>query len=322
MSDRDTYPKRPSHLRHKYCRLLARTAAAQDIGVPSAWMCTVIAHLEDVQRYRTPISFWNNQLMLVLGTRRPDTFREWRSKAVEAGWLHYENRGPRRPGLYWVTIPPQFRDIPDGCFDDSDIDALNTENVLGDAGAGCSSSTETVDDHVSDTVHGPVSSSVHPPGPPPNTLNPSPERDTADASAHQNVRKKSSNGKPGRADWIQYGTELGMPANGVDEAWDHFEGNGWKTGRNQVKDWRACLRNWQCRQERWAGNGRNSMPAMATTASRRIAGKLGQPDAATDPFVVQTANMLDAGTLSQADVSGPRSWRRITPESPWPTSAG
>lgn len=26
--------------------------------------------------------------------------------------------------------------------------------------------------------------------------------------------------------------------------WNHYESNGWKVGRNQMKDWKATVRNW------------------------------------------------------------------------------
>jgi hypothetical protein len=39
------------------------------------------------------------------------------------------------------------------------------------------------------------------------------------------------------------------------EAWfDYFEGNGWKTGKNQVKDWKATARTWMRNKGKFSGN--------------------------------------------------------------------
>jgi hypothetical protein len=37
--------------------------------------------------------------------------------------------------------------------------------------------------------------------------------------------------------------------------WDYYESNGWRVGRNPMKDWRATVRQWQSRNQRGEGNG-------------------------------------------------------------------
>ena len=36
--------------------------------------------------------------------------------------------------------------------------------------------------------------------------------------------------------------------------YNYYEGNGWKVGRNPMKDWKATLRNWARNNEKWNGN--------------------------------------------------------------------
>ena len=39
-----------------------------------------------------------------------------------------------------------------------------------------------------------------------------------------------------------------------DRFYNYYEGNGWKVGRNPMKDWKATLRNWARNNEKWNGN--------------------------------------------------------------------
>jgi hypothetical protein len=60
-------------------------------------------------------------------------------------------------------------------------------------------------------------------------------------------RKGDARGKPirpTRDDVVAYCAERG---NGVDpEQWfDHYESNGWRVGRNPMKDWKAAVRKWE-----------------------------------------------------------------------------
>lgn len=41
---------------------------------------------------------------------------------------------------------------------------------------------------------------------------------------------------------------------GCDRFYNYYEGNGWKVGRNPMKDWKATLRNWARNNEKWNGN--------------------------------------------------------------------
>ena len=45
------------------------------------------------------------------------------------------------------------------------------------------------------------------------------------------------------------------------QAWvDHYESNGWKVGKNPMKDWRAAIRTWEKSEFGGNGNGRKASP--------------------------------------------------------------
>jgi hypothetical protein len=115
-----TYPSRHPYFAHRYCRLLTKTCAAQDIGHVAFVLCVTIAHLEDAKRYKRPVTFFNEQLMPLIGVTKWESLDRARQRASQAGWLHYEAgaRGQRMPGLYWVEIPPQLDGMDDAPCDE------------------------------------------------------------------------------------------------------------------------------------------------------------------------------------------------------------
>ncbi len=115
-----TYPRnRPKFYAHRYCRLLTKTCAAQEIGHIAFCLCVTIAMLEDSKRYKGPVTFYNGQLLPLVGVAKWESLDSARNSAIAAGWLHYVPGGTRRPGLYWVTIPSELDDIPDSACDET-----------------------------------------------------------------------------------------------------------------------------------------------------------------------------------------------------------
>ena len=115
-----SYPKRPPFFANRYCRLLAKTCAAQEIGANAFVLCVTIAMLEDVKRYTGPVTFYNGQLLPIVGLSKWESLERARDRALAAGWLQYVpgNRGKRLPGRYWVMIPIGFDTLEYSPFDE------------------------------------------------------------------------------------------------------------------------------------------------------------------------------------------------------------
>ena len=66
-----TYPRnRPKFFAYRYTRLLVKTCAMQEIGHIAFALCVAIVHTEDAKRYKGPVTFFNGQLMPIIGVRR------------------------------------------------------------------------------------------------------------------------------------------------------------------------------------------------------------------------------------------------------------
>lgn len=107
------YPKRSTHFAHKLVRLMLHSCAAQEIGPDGFLVVTAIAHAEDAKRYSGPVTYWNEQLLPILGFGSWGQLDRARKRAIEAGWLHYECGGKGKVGKYWATVPSHLVESPD-----------------------------------------------------------------------------------------------------------------------------------------------------------------------------------------------------------------
>lgn len=114
----ETYPKRPSHFAHKFCRIMMRCCVAQDIGPDAAYMLTQIVHTEDAAHYRRAVRFFNDQLVAACGFANVKALQRARDKAVASGWLHYEEGARSRPAIYWAMIPEWAAEVDSGPMDE------------------------------------------------------------------------------------------------------------------------------------------------------------------------------------------------------------
>lgn len=109
------YPRnRDYKFAHRFVRLLAKTVAINEIGPSGFVLLTMIAMTEHSRFYKSPPTFFNGQLLQFLGNLSDDALCRLRKRCVDAGWLHYERSHKREAGIYWVVIPLQYEDIPDG----------------------------------------------------------------------------------------------------------------------------------------------------------------------------------------------------------------
>jgi hypothetical protein len=118
-SNESSYPTRPRYFAHRYCRLLTKTCACQELGHIAFCLCVTVALQEDSKRYKGPVTYFNEQLMPLIGVRKWDALDQARKRAMEHGWLRYESGGRRSPGRYWVTIPDGLEDLDDAPCDES-----------------------------------------------------------------------------------------------------------------------------------------------------------------------------------------------------------
>ena len=111
------YPQRPPMFANRLCRLLAKTCAANEIGTDAFTLVVNVVMTEDAKRYTGAVTFTNEQLMPICGFGGRDRLNNARTKAMRAGWIHYEPGRKGIPGRYWATIPEQYREIRDGSCD-------------------------------------------------------------------------------------------------------------------------------------------------------------------------------------------------------------
>jgi hypothetical protein len=107
------YPKRQSHWAHKLVRLMLHSCAAQEIGPDGFTLVVAIAHAEDAKRYSAPVTYWNEQLIPILGFNSWGQLDRARKKAIDGGWLNYEAGGKGKVGKYWTLCPDSLADAPD-----------------------------------------------------------------------------------------------------------------------------------------------------------------------------------------------------------------
>ena len=64
-------------------RLLTRECVAQELGGEACWMLMVILGLQHVTEYRRPVTFYNGQLMSLLGIHSEKKLARIRQSAIE-----------------------------------------------------------------------------------------------------------------------------------------------------------------------------------------------------------------------------------------------
>jgi hypothetical protein len=69
-------------------------------------------------------------------------------------------------------------------------------------------------------------------------------------SNNESKNKEREGLRPTHAEWIAFAKEIGWRQTDAESAFDYYQSNGWKVGgKAAVKDWRACARNCQRRNQ-------------------------------------------------------------------------
>ena len=72
---------------------------------------------------------------------------------------------------------------------------------------------------------------------------------------NNNIKKEREGLRPTHSEWIAFANDIGWKQTDAESAFDYYESNGWKVGEKAaVKDWRACARNCQRRNQQPKGN--------------------------------------------------------------------
>lgn len=91
----------------------------------------------------------------------------------------------------------------------------------------------------------------------------------SDAASVNALKKRTATfSKPTVPDIIGYVLEIGSTVD-AKSFWDYYESNGWRVGRNPMKDWRATVRQWQSRNQQGNQHGNGSTRKPINTAQAR-----------------------------------------------------
>lgn len=112
------YPKREKFFAMKFIRLMAKTCVANELGPRAFTLLSVVVTTEDAASYRRPVTFWDGQLIPLVGADNQKQLASTRLKCVQAGWLCYQHGTKGIPGRYFVTIPGNASNIDDYSSDE------------------------------------------------------------------------------------------------------------------------------------------------------------------------------------------------------------
>lgn len=132
----ESYPQRPPYFSMKFTRLLVKACVANEHGPQVFTLLATVAATEDSAKYQRAVTFYDSQLMPLIGANSQDTLARVRSRAVAAGWLAYKPGRKGVPGSYWVTIPATAEAFTDAPVDEHPEEdrAVSTAPVRSKAG--------------------------------------------------------------------------------------------------------------------------------------------------------------------------------------------
>lgn len=213
-----TYPadRKNSGYFARFAKALFRSDAVARIGADAVLLALFVAAEEDREHYRQPPQIWREQIMDRLQLRSPKRVLSVRSAAVEAGIVHYQPGTRTTPPTYWTLTP----------------DWLDRHVPKRNAKTATRSETERETERVAERVAERFL-----------TLLPSDPKKKSARTAAKDPKAKTFQ-PPTLEEVATYCRDRG---NQVDaQAWlDHYQANGWRVGRNPMRDWQAAVRTWE-----------------------------------------------------------------------------
>lgn len=240
------YPQREKFFAMKFTRILMQSRIVNEIGCDACLLIVHVASIEDAIHYSGPVSFWNSQLMDVMGFNSPKQLNRARQRAVDAGWLTYHRDGTRSVGHYFVSVPDRYKSLKGANSDQPDGESILSENGTNQGANedGILSENGTNSGTNSGTNRGALPIPVPIPVPkrdaPPRFVPPNLEA----VKAYCRDRKNSVD---------------------AEKFLDHYTANGWVQGKGKpIRDWQAAVRTWERNGLASNGTSANGKPSTYT----------------------------------------------------------
>ena len=125
----EKYPEREQFFANRFIRLMVKCCVANEIGSNAFSLLTIIVSTEDASHYRRGVTFYDGQLMPLLGITSNKTMYRIRKRAIELGWLHFEPGHKGKASTYWVLIPKYAENLDDYPTDEGHDEHLYVDSV-------------------------------------------------------------------------------------------------------------------------------------------------------------------------------------------------
>jgi hypothetical protein len=125
------YPERPDQFAWQFMRLLTyvNLSGGLTFGPDGYCLLVVIALREDDAKYSRPVAISDGELMVLCGLSTRKRFERARTKAVETGWLRYQEPTTGVPtARYYVSFPGSYQ-LSDGNLLQDAGDAFGEEDT-------------------------------------------------------------------------------------------------------------------------------------------------------------------------------------------------
>ena len=103
---------------------MGKVCVAQQFGSAAYVLLAIIVGQEDACRYERAVSFYDGQLMPIIGVNSRDTMTKLRKKLIRAGWLRCVTGHKGVASRYWVCVPEKYLNLKDSPIEEGYDEAL------------------------------------------------------------------------------------------------------------------------------------------------------------------------------------------------------